>query len=128
MVLLDEDEEAEQQAFLSGPPPLGPGAPPLEGLLSYGRARHAFVPDHHGLLADAGRDRQTRFTEPFRLHDAHVRKLLQSAGTTEDLAAQAAALTALLEADDLEHRLADGATLDQLADACEGVAVKPCRR
>ena len=39
IVLLDEDEKAEQQAFLFGPPPLGPGAPPLERLLAYGRDR-----------------------------------------------------------------------------------------
>ena len=38
IVLLDEDEKAQQQAFLFGPPPLGPGAPPLERLLAYGRA------------------------------------------------------------------------------------------
>src|SRR3954468_2176753 len=28
IVLLDEDETAEQRAFMFGPPPLGPGAPP----------------------------------------------------------------------------------------------------
>ena len=39
IVLLDEDEQALQRAFLSGPPPLGPSAPPLERLLAYGRAR-----------------------------------------------------------------------------------------
>ena len=39
IVLLDEDEKAEQQAFMFGPPPLGPGAPPLDRLLAYGRDR-----------------------------------------------------------------------------------------
>src|SRR6185437_10949655 len=29
LVLLDEDEKVEQQALMFGPPPLGPGAPPL---------------------------------------------------------------------------------------------------
>ena len=29
--LLDEDEKAQQQAFMFGPPPLGPGAPALDG-------------------------------------------------------------------------------------------------
>ena len=38
MVLLDEDEKTQQQAFMFGPPPLGPGAPPLDRLLAYGRA------------------------------------------------------------------------------------------
>jgi AcrR family transcriptional regulator len=128
VVLLHEDETAQQQAFLFGPPPLGPGAPPLERLLAYGRARHTFVHDHHALLSDAGRDPQTRFTGPFRLHHAHIRMLLQAAGTTGDLDAQTAALTALLDADYIEHRLADGATLDEVADAWEAVAVKLCGR
>ena len=39
LVLLDEDEQALQRAFLFGHPPLGPGAPPLDRLLAYGRAR-----------------------------------------------------------------------------------------
>ena len=85
VVLLDEDEKAQQQAFLFGPPPLGPGAPPLERLLAYGHARHTFLHDHH-------------------------------------------ALTALLDADYLVHRLAGGATLDEVADAWEGVAVELCGR
>ena len=41
LVLLDEDEQALQQAFLFGPPPLGPSAPPLDRLLAYGRARES---------------------------------------------------------------------------------------
>src|SRR6201987_3687385 len=46
LVLLDEDEQALQQAFLFGPPPLGPSAPPLDRLLAYGRARLRFVNEH----------------------------------------------------------------------------------
>ena len=53
IVLLDEDEKAEQQAFLFGPPPLGPGAPPLDRLLAYGRDRLKFV--EHPLRAAVGR-------------------------------------------------------------------------
>src|SRR5246127_5958872 len=37
MVLLDEDERASQQAFLFGPPPLGPDAPPMDRLGGVGR-------------------------------------------------------------------------------------------
>jgi polyketide synthase 12 len=37
--LLDDDERAFQQWVLSGSPPLGPGAAPLERLIAYGRAR-----------------------------------------------------------------------------------------
>ena len=109
-----------------GPPPLGPGAPPLDRLLAYGRERLVFVHRHHALLSDAGRDRQTRFNAPMSLHHAHVRLLLEGAGTTGDLETQAEALTALLDADYVEHRLAEGDTLEALGDAWETVARKLC--
>src|ERR1700741_2719636 len=49
MVLLDEDEKIQQQAFMFGPQPLGPGAPALDRLLAYGRNRLQFVHAHYGL-------------------------------------------------------------------------------
>lgn len=128
MVLLDEDEKTLQQAFMFGPPPLGPEAPPLERLIAYGRARLVFAHDHHALLADTTRDPQLRFAGPAALNHAHIRMLLQAADTTGDLDAQTAALTALFDADYVEHRLAGGATLEELSDAWEGVAVKLCGR
>lgn len=126
VVLLDENEKAQQQAFMFGPPPLGPGAPPLERLLAYGRERLTFVHQHHALLSDAARDLQTRFNAPTSLHLAHVRFLLDAAGTTGDLDAQAIALTALLDADYVEHRLAEGVSLQAQGDAWESVARKLC--
>lgn len=126
IMLLDEDEKAQQQAIIFGPPPLGPGAAPLDRLLAYGRERLVFVRRHHALLSDAARDPQTRFIAPWRLHHAHVRMLLGTAGTTGDLDAQAAALIALLDADYVEHRLEEGATLEALGDAWEDVARKLC--
>src|SRR6201990_1183856 len=47
IVLLDEDEKPQQQALMFAPPPLGPGAPPLDRLLAYGRDRLTFVRSHH---------------------------------------------------------------------------------
>jgi AcrR family transcriptional regulator len=127
IVLLDEDEKVHQQAFLFGPPPLGPGAPPLQRLLAYGRTQLAFVHGHHGLLSDAYRDPQTRFNAPATLHHRHVRVLLEDAGTSGDLDAQAAALIALLDPDYVHHQLTDvGRTLDELSDAWESVARKLC--
>ena len=127
IVLLDEDEKVEQEAFLFGPPPLGPGAPPLERLLAYGRERLSFVHHHHALLSDANRDPQTRFNAPATLHHRHVRVLLEDAGTTGDLDAQATALLALLDSDYVHHHLTErGATLESLGDAWESVARKLC--
>ena len=115
LVLLDEDEKAEQQAFMFGPPPLGPGAPPLERLLAYGRERLQFVGAHRALLSDAGRDPQMRFNAPSMLHRSHVRMLLEAAGTTGDLDAQADALLALLDADYVTHQYRVGQTLESAA-------------
>jgi AcrR family transcriptional regulator len=127
IVLLDEDEKAEQQAFLFGPPPLGPDAPPLKRLLAYGRDRLEFVHTHRALLSDANRDPQMRFNAPATLHHRHVRVLLEDAGTTGDLDAQATALLALLDADYVHHHLTDrGQTLDDLGDAWESLARKLC--
>lgn len=127
IVLLDEDEIAEQQAFMFGPPPLGPGAPPLDRLLAYGRSRLQFVHTHRALLSDAARDAHTRFNAPATLHRAHIRMLLESAHTTGDLDAQADALIALLDADLVAHELVDrGKTLDDLQAAWESVARKLC--
>ncbi|MET0450620.1 MAG: helix-turn-helix domain-containing protein [Mycobacterium sp.] len=128
IVLLDEDEKAEQRAFMFGPPPLGPGAPPLERLLAYGRERLKFTWDHRVLLSDAtNSDPQTRFNAPATLHRSHVRMLLDAAGTTGDLDAQADALIALLDADYVVHHVNDmGRSIEQQADAWESMARKLC--
>lgn len=127
IVLLDEDEKVQQQAFLFGPPPLGPGAPPLERLLAYGHARLKFVTAHQALLSDANRDPQMRFNAPATLHHRHVTVLLGDASTTGDLDAQAAALLALLDADYVHHQLNErGQTLKTLGDAWETLARKLC--
>jgi AcrR family transcriptional regulator len=127
MVLLDEDEMVQQQAFMFGPPPLGPGAPPLDRLLAYGRARLKFVRKHYALISDANRDPQARFNAPAMLQHRHVRVLLEDAGTTGDLDAQATALVALLDADYIHHQLIErGETLESLGDAWESMARKLC--
>ncbi|CKZ50635.1 TetR family transcriptional regulator [Mycobacterium tuberculosis] len=66
MVLLDEDERASQQAFLFGPPPLGPDAPPLDRLIAFGRERMRFVHAHHQLLSEANRDPQPATARRYR--------------------------------------------------------------
>jgi len=47
--LLDDDERDFQDRVLSGPPPLGPGAPPLDRLIAYGRARIDFLISHRDI-------------------------------------------------------------------------------
>jgi AcrR family transcriptional regulator len=129
LVLLDEDERASQQAFLFGPPPLGPDAPPMDRLVAFGRERIRFVHTHHTLLSEAGRDPQLRYGPPATVLRTHVRLLLSSAGTTGSLDSQTDALLALLDADYVEHKLNNGGhTLETLGDAWESLARKLCGR
>jgi AcrR family transcriptional regulator len=133
MVLLDEDERASQQAFLFGPAPLGPDAPPMERLVAFGRERLRFTHAHHELLSAANRDPQTRYgspvNAPYMVLRMHVRMLLASAETTGNLDAQTDALLALLDADYVEHQLNyAGQTLQTLSDAWESLARKLCGR
>ncbi|MFZ0230086.1 MAG: helix-turn-helix domain-containing protein [Mycobacterium sp.] len=129
MVLLDEDERVSQQAFMFGPPPLGPDAPPLDRLLAFGRDRLRFAHTHHELLIAANRDPQSRYGAAAMVLRTHVRILLASAGTTGDLDSQTDALLALLEADYIEHQLIErGHSLQTLGDAWESLARKLCGR
>src|ERR1700751_1261292 len=51
--LLDDDERAFQDRVLSGPPPLGPGAPPVDRLIAYGQARIGFLIEHREIARAA---------------------------------------------------------------------------
>lgn len=129
MVLLDEDEQASQRAFLFGPPPLGPGAPPTDRLVAFGRERIRFAHTHRELLSAVNRDPQSRHNAPAMVQRTHVRVLLKAAESTGDLDVQTDALLALLDVDYIEHQLAEGGhTLQTLGDAWESLARKLCGR
>lgn len=109
--LLDEEEHRFQERVLSGPPPLGPGAGPEERLIAYGRARIAFLVEHHA-IARAALDRaqpipvgEVAMTRP------HIRMLIGQAGLSlphpDTLALQ---LTAALEGPLLLYLSMDEAT------------------
>jgi AcrR family transcriptional regulator len=51
--LLDDEERAFQERVRSGPPPLGPGAAPLDRLIAYGRARTGFLVAHREIARAA---------------------------------------------------------------------------
>lgn len=50
VALLDERERALQEAILSGPPPLGPGADPAQRLLAFVRAYLEYLLEHLALI------------------------------------------------------------------------------
>jgi AcrR family transcriptional regulator len=129
MVLLDEDERASQQAFLFGPPPLGPDAPPLDRLVAFGRERICFAHTHRELLSAASRDPHTRHVGAAAVQRRHVQVLLRAANTSGDLDIQADALLALLDVDYVEHQLTErGHTQETLSDAWASLAGKLCGR
>jgi polyketide synthase 12 len=75
--LMDDDERAFQGQVLSGPPPLGPGAPPLDRLIAYGRARIGFLLEHREVARAALDGSQPIPAGPnATLSQVHIRMLL----------------------------------------------------
>ena len=75
--LLDDDEWELQERVLSGPPPLGPGAPPLGRLSAYGRARIDFLIGHREIARAALDGRQpVPAGSQTPMSRAHIRVLL----------------------------------------------------
>ncbi|MGW5860944.1 TetR/AcrR family transcriptional regulator [Streptomyces sp. NPDC055239] len=90
VALLDHHEQQLQAAFLSGPAPLGPDAPPLERLHAFGPALIRHERDHHELILSSRTDPLRTYEVPAnRLRFTHVAMLLRQArvaGDTELLA------------------------------------------
>ncbi|MGI5255043.1 TetR/AcrR family transcriptional regulator [Actinacidiphila glaucinigra] len=83
--LLDHIEQQIQAAFLTGPPPLGPDAPPLERLRAFGPAviRHEHA--HRDLYMAARRELSRRFHPAYQLRHTHLTLLLRQAGAPGDV-------------------------------------------
>ena len=98
--LLDDDEQAFQEQVLAGPPPLGPGAAPLDRLIAYGRARIAFMLGHHEIARaalDGSKSVPAGSETP--LSRTHIRMLLRQQSRLDglDLEMLAIQLTAALD-------------------------------
>ncbi len=80
MALLDHSERKFQAAFLTGPPPLGPGAPPEERLRAFGCAMLRRSADELELQLAAEPSADRRFDNaPRRVLRRHVAMLLRQA-------------------------------------------------
>src|SRR5690242_20327207 len=92
MAALVNDFEIDwQEAVLSGPPPLGPGAPPMERLLAMGRSRMELNLTHAQLMDAAG----WQLTHGHAAHSfiaMHTRHLLGELGVRGDVQVLATAL------------------------------------
>jgi hypothetical protein len=97
--LLDDDERVFQEQVLSGPPPLGPGAAPLDRLIAYGRARVGFLFEHREIARAALDGSQPVPAGPATsLSQMHIRMLLgQIHLGAADLDVLAVQLTAALD-------------------------------
>jgi polyketide synthase 12 len=97
--LLDDEERTFQEQVLSGPPPLGPGAPPLDRLIAYGRARVGFLFEHREIARAAFDGNQPVPAGPeVSLSRVHIRTLLTRIDLGDaDLDVLAVQLTAALD-------------------------------
>jgi AcrR family transcriptional regulator len=97
--LLDDDERDFQKQVLGGPPPLGPGASPLDRLIAYGRARIDFLIGHRDIARAAldGRE-QIPAGSQTPMSREHIRFLLREMDLgNADLDILATQLTAALD-------------------------------
>ncbi|NEY31243.1 TetR family transcriptional regulator [Streptomyces sp. PRKS01-65] len=98
LALLDHSEKKFQAALLGGPPPLGPGAPPLERLRAFGCAVLRRTADELDLQLAAEPGAERRFTAPpRRFLRGHVVLLLRQLLPGADVELLAHALMAYLD-------------------------------
>ncbi|NED99507.1 TetR/AcrR family transcriptional regulator [Phytoactinopolyspora halotolerans] len=96
--LLDDEECRFQRAFISGPPPLGPGTPPQERLRAFLHRYVERLPDHADLLA-AAEDGTARYRAgAYTLHRQHLATLIGQIDPALDAVYLADALLAALSA------------------------------
>jgi AcrR family transcriptional regulator len=79
--VVSEHESALQDELIRGAPPLGPGAPPLERLIAFGRAYVAFLDRHGELLREAEGTVDSHLgSSPYAFYRTHIALLLREAG------------------------------------------------
>ena len=102
--LLDHAETEYQRGFLTGPPPLGPGAPARERLDAFGRTTIRHHLDHLDLYLAADTCAERRLLVPAAmLRVTHVATLLRLAGVDGDAELLAQALNGYLDPVLLHH-------------------------
>jgi AcrR family transcriptional regulator len=120
MVNLLSDAEAQFQGrFMFGPPPLGPGAPPLERLIAVGAERIGWVLEYGDLARAADVSAYNRFDVPAAvLWHRHLELLLRQAGVTADPWLMAGALSVTLEPERILHSVrVHGVAPDRLVES-----------
>ncbi len=114
--VLDHSEREWQAQVMSGPPPLGPGAPPWDRLVAFGRSRLETTLLHADLIRAAGHAGSRSFAA-YSFVAMHVRYLLSELRVAGDLPLLASALLAPLEMPILDQQLRiEGFPVDRVHD------------
>jgi AcrR family transcriptional regulator len=121
--LLNEHESAMQEDVIRGDPPLGPGAPPVDRLVAFGRARFDLL-ERHGLMVAAAETSErgdARFDQPVYLfYRSHIAMLVREARPDCDADYITEALLAPLAATAFVYqRRARGMSLERVATGYE---------
>lgn len=103
LALLDHTETELQSAFLTGPPPMGPDAPPLDRLIAYGRARLAMTSAHLDILLEAESSDDVMSHPVWMVSARHVQLLLRQLGLGPRVDVAAVAVQAPLLATSVAH-------------------------
>jgi AcrR family transcriptional regulator len=106
--LLDSTTREFQDGFISGPPPLGPGAPPVERLTAFGEALLAHTTEHGNLLlgaASAGAPISRFDAGPYASYRTHIAMLVREAAPELDAEYTADALLAPLRPEAVFYQL-----------------------
>ena len=129
MTLLSDAEAEFQGRFMFGPPPLGPGAPPLERLIACGAERIGWVLEFGELARAADVSAHNRFdVPPAVLWHRHLELLLREAGVTADPWLMAGALSVTLEPERILHAVrVHGVAPDRLVESWRELATRVVR-
>lgn len=125
LALLESTERGFQEAFIRGPAPLGPGAPPDERLIAFGRRLLERVVAHGELVLaaeTAGAPGARLGSGVWSVYRTHVTMLIRESDPELDATYTAEALLAPLAAEVVLHQLrTTEMTLARLADGWEAL-------
>lgn len=122
--ILEDRERSFQDAFLSGPPPLGPGAPAVERLVAFGRGLLDIHAEHGELLvaAEAGAPGARLRGGPYPAYRLHLSVLLAQADPRLDADYLADVLLGALAAELIQHQRTERTMSPQrIADGFESL-------
>lgn len=126
--VLNFSETEWQAAVISGPPPLGPGAPPMERLLAFGRSRLEQNLKLADLIRAAGWSGPRSFAA-YSFVAMHVRYLMSELHVTGDITVLATALLAPLEVPILDQQVRiEGMETDRIMEGWEDLAHRITQR